>query len=88
MYQNPKLEKPRKALGQVPDSELSELLPLEGQLVLGVFPEVAQSDGLLNSLRKKNVQLVNELLDLLPDLIPNPVLEDRGRPPATGSLRP
>ena len=51
--------------------ELYELLSLEGRLVLGVFPEVAQLDSLLDPCRKENVELVNELLDLFPDLLPN-----------------
>ena len=48
---------------------LDELLTLEGRLVLGVFPQVTQLDGLGDRLGKKDIEFMAELVDLTAQLL-------------------
>ena len=58
-----------QALMQLAEPGLDELLTLEGRLVLGVFPQVTQLDGLGDRLGKKDIEFMAELVDLTAQLL-------------------
>ena len=56
---------------QLPQPGLHELLALQGGLVLGVLPQVAQLHRLGDRLEEQDVEFVAELLDLCAQLLPH-----------------
>src|SRR5690349_13113996 len=58
-----------RALGQVIEPRLDELLALEGGLVLGILTEVAQLHGFPDGERQRDGELVHEAVDLIRELL-------------------
>src|SRR5690606_13559913 len=63
---------------ELAEARLHELLPLEGGLVFGILPEIAQLDGLGNGLGKRHVEFMAEHLDFPAQLLPHLADHDSG----------
>lgn len=58
-----------KALSELPQTGLHELLPLQGGLVLRIFAKIAELDGLSDLVGEHDVEFVLELLDFFAEFL-------------------